>query len=146
MMLSTAVVGARSESRAKASPAGVLLIVCAGVVLASLDLFIVNVALPQIARDLHARDLGELSWVLNAYTITYASLLVFFGRLADRHRRDRAFLLGVAVFTAASAACAASASVEMLIAFRVLQAAGAALLTPTSLGLVLASYPDPGRL
>jgi EmrB/QacA subfamily drug resistance transporter len=145
MMLSTAVVGARPESRAKASPAGVLLIVCAGVVLASLDLFIVNVALPQIARDLHARDLGELSWVLNAYTITYASLLVFFGRLADRYRRDRAFLLGVAVFTAASAACAASASVEMLIAFRVAQAAGAALLTPTSLGLVLASYPDPGR-
>jgi EmrB/QacA subfamily drug resistance transporter len=123
----------------------VLFIVCAGVVLASLDLFIVNVALPQIARDLHARDLGELSWVLNAYAIVYASLLVFFGRLADRYRRDRAFLLGVAVFTAASVACAASGSVGMLIGFRVLQAAGAALLTPTSLGLVLASYEDSLR-
>jgi EmrB/QacA subfamily drug resistance transporter len=74
----------------------------------------------------------------------YASLLVFFGRLADRYRRDRAFLLGVAIFTAASAACAASSSVGMLIGFRVLQAAGAALLTPTSLGLVLASY-EPER-
>lgn len=137
--------GAEPASRTKTSPRGVLFIVCAGVVLASLDLFIVNVALPQIARDLHTRDLGELSWVLNAYAITYASLLVFFGRLADRYRRDRAFLLGVAVFTAASVACAASASVGMLIGFRVLQAAGAALLTPTSLGLVLASYEDPLR-
>jgi len=137
--------GTDSASRTKTSPSGVLLIVCAGVVLASLDLFIVNVALPQIARDLHARDLGELSWVLNAYAIVYASLLVFFGRLADRYRRDRAFLLGVAVFTAASVACAASASVGMLIGFRVLQAAGAALLTPTSLGLVLASHEDPVR-
>jgi EmrB/QacA subfamily drug resistance transporter len=146
MRLLTSEACAESASqRTKASPAGVLLIVCAGVVLASLDLFIVNVALPQIARDLHTRDLGELSWVLNAYAIVYASLLVFFGRLADRYRRDRAFLLGVAVFTAASAACAASASVGMLIGFRVLQAAGAALLTPTSLGLVLASYEDPVR-
>jgi len=146
MTLLTAVAGADSGSRrTKATPSGVLLIVCAGVVLASLDLFIVNVALPQIARDLHARDLGELSWVLNAYAIVYASLLVFFGRLADRYRRDRAFLLGVAVFTAASVACAASASVGMLIGFRVVQAAGAALLTPTSLGLVLASYEDPIR-
>jgi EmrB/QacA subfamily drug resistance transporter len=122
----------------------VLVIVCAGVVLASLDLFIVNVALPQIAHDLKAPNLSELSWVLNGYAIVYASLLVFFGRLADRYRRDRGFLLGVAVFTVASAACAASTGVGMLIAFRLLQAAGAALLTPTSLGLVLASY-EPER-
>ncbi len=122
----------------------VLVIVCAGVVMASLDLFIVNVALPQIARDLGASNLGELSWVLNGYAIVYASLLVFFGRLADRYRRDRGFLLGVAVFTAASAACAASTSVAMLVVFRLVQAAGAALLTPTSLGLVLASY-EPER-
>ncbi len=145
MTLWTGMAGAETPSRTKTSPAGLLVIVCAGVVLASLDLFIVNVALPQIARDLHTRDLGELSWVLNGYAIVYASLLVFFGRLADRYRRDRAFLLGVAVFTAASVACAASASVGMLIGFRALQAAGAALLTPASLGLVLASYEDPVR-
>ncbi len=114
-------------------------------VLASLDLFIVNVALPQIARDLGARQLSELSWVLNGYAIVYASLLVFFGRLADRYRRERGFLVGVAVFTAASAACAASTSVGMLIAFRLVQAAGAALLTPTSLGLVLASSAPQRR-
>ena len=128
----------------ESSPRLVLVIVCAGVVLASLDLFIVNVALPQIARDLGASNLAELSWVLNGYAIVYASLLVFFGRLADHYRRDRGFLLGVAVFTMASAACAASTSVGMLIGFRLVQAAGAALLTPTSLGLVLASY-EPER-
>ena len=122
-----------------------LAIVCAGVVLASLDLFIVNVALPDISRDFGHASLGELSWVLNGYAITYAALLVFFGRLADRYRRDRGFLLGVAIFTAASAACAAANGVAMLVAFRLVQAAGAALLTPTSLGLVLASYPPERR-
>lgn len=120
------------------------MIVSAGVLLASLDLFIVNLALPRIATDLRASTLGGLSWVLNGYAIVYASLLVFFGRLADRLRRDRAFLAGVAVFTAASAACAAASSVAMLVGFRLVQAAGAALLTPTSLGLVLASY-EPER-
>ncbi|HEX3946815.1 MAG TPA: DHA2 family efflux MFS transporter permease subunit [Acidimicrobiales bacterium] len=126
-------------------PAQVLVIVCAGVVLASLDLFIVNVALPDIARDFGGASLGELSWVLNGYAIVYAALLVLFGRIADRHRRDLGFLLGVAVFTAASAACAAATSVPMLVAFRLVQAAGAALLTPTSLSLVLAVYPAERR-
>ncbi len=131
-------------SRSSASPRLVLVIVCAGVVLASLDLFIVNVALPQMARDFHASGLTGLSWVLNAYAIVYAALLVLFGRLADRYPRERGFLLGVAVFVAASAACAAADSVAMLVAFRVLQAAGAALLTPTSLGLILATA-EPER-
>jgi EmrB/QacA subfamily drug resistance transporter len=125
----------------------VLTIVCAGVVLASLDLFIVNVALPQIGRDFHLRggDLADLSWVLNAYAIVYAAFLVLFGRLAERYRRERAFLVGVAVFVAASAACGAATGLPMLIAFRVIQAMGAALLTPTSLGLVLASFPPERR-
>jgi len=120
-------------------------IVCAGVVLASLDLFIVNVALPSMARSFGTTGLGDLSWVLNAYAIVYAALLVLFGRLADRYRRDRGFMVGVAVFVAASAACAAASSLPMLIAFRVLQAAGAALLTPTSLGLILATFPPERR-
>ena len=122
-----------------------LLIVCAGVVLASLDLFIVNVALPDMAADLHAGGLGDLSWVLNAYAIVYASLLVLFGRLSERYPRELGFLLGVAVFTAASAACGAATSVPMLVAFRIVQAAGAALLTPTSLGLVLATASPERR-
>ena len=122
-----------------------LLIVCAGVVLASLDLFIVNVALPDMAADLHAGGLGDLSWVLNAYAIVYASLLVLFGRLSERYPRELGFLLGVALFTAASAACGAATSVPMLVAFRIVQAAGAALLTPTSLGLVLATASPERR-
>jgi len=132
--------------RRDGSPRLVLLIVCAGVVLASLDLFIVNVALPQMARDfhLHGDGIADLSWVLNAYAIVYAALLVLFGRLAERYRRERGFLLGVALFVAASAACGAATSVEALVAFRVVQAAGAALLTPTSLGLILATT-EPER-
>src|SRR6516225_10121600 len=102
------------SQRRAASPTLVLVIVCAGVVLASLDLFIVNVALPQMARDFGVHGLGDLSWVLNAYAIVYAALLVLFGRLADRYRRDRGFMVGVAVFVAASAACAAAASLPSL--------------------------------
>ncbi|WP_259315382.1 DHA2 family efflux MFS transporter permease subunit [Capillimicrobium parvum] len=112
---------------------------CAGVVLASLDLFIVNVALPDIARDFGTTNLADVSWVLNAYAITYAALLVLFGRMAERRARQNGFLLGVAIFTAASAACGLADSLPALVAFRILQAVGAALLTPTSLSLILAT-------
>ncbi|HEV3128992.1 MAG TPA: MFS transporter, partial [Solirubrobacteraceae bacterium] len=140
-------IASAGQVRRDASPRLVLVIVCAGVVLASLDLFIVNVALPQIGRDFHLRGsaLADLSWILNAYAIVYAALLVLFGRLAERFRRERAFLLGVALFVVASAACGAATSLPMLIGFRVVQAAGAALLTPTSLGLILASFPPERR-
>ena len=127
------------------SPNRVLAIVCVGIILANLDLFIVNVALPTIAGEFPTVTLENLSWILNGYAIVYAALLVFFGRLAERFRRNRSFLLGVALFTAASAACAASGSVGQLIGARVLQAAGAALMTPTSIGLLLAVYPPDRR-
>jgi EmrB/QacA subfamily drug resistance transporter len=130
---------------AAAAPSRVLVVVCAAVVMASLDLFIVNVALPDIGRDLGEHDLGTLSWILNGYAIVYAMLLVPAGRIADRYRRKDGFLLGLAVFTAASAACGLADGVDMLIAFRLVQAAGAALLTPTSLSLVLAAYPPERR-
>lgn len=137
---------ARAVQRASTtSPNQVLAIVCVGMVLANVDLFIVNVALPDIARDLGNASLESLSWVLNGYTIAYAALLVFFGRLAERYRRNMSFLLGIGLFTAASAACAAANSVEMLVAFRIVQASGAALMTPTSLGLLLASFPPERR-
>ncbi|HEY2873405.1 MAG TPA: MFS transporter [Reyranella sp.] len=144
-MTSATLVIEGAKNRAAAKPWHVLAIVCAGVSLANLDLFIVNVALPQIARDFGGASLDDLSWILNGYAIVYAALLVFLGRLAERHRRDRSFLVGVAVFTAASAACAAASDVWMLVAFRLVQAAGAALMTPTSLGLLLASYPPERR-
>lgn len=83
--------------------------------------------------------------MLNAYAIVFAALLVPAGRLADRAGRRGGFLLGVAVFTVASALCAAATGVDMLVVFRIVQAAGAALMVPTSLGLVLAAYPPEGR-
>lgn len=135
----------RSGVTKATTPNQVLTIVCAGIVLANLDLFIVNVALPNIAQEFNDGDLGKLSWILNGYAIVYAALLVFFGRLAERFPRNLSFLAGIAVFTAASAACALASSVETLVAYRLVQAAGAALLTPTSVGLILATFPAERR-
>jgi EmrB/QacA subfamily drug resistance transporter len=123
----------------------VLLIVSAGFALATLDLFVVNVALPKIAQDFGSAGLGDLSWVLNAYAIVYAALLVVFGRLADRFPREHAFLVGVGVFTVGSALCATATSTLGLVIFRIVQAAGAALMTPTSLSMVLATSSDETR-
>ncbi len=146
MVLAIRNISQLSESTpAPSSPRAVWAIVCAGVVLASLDLFIVNIALPAMARDLHQTSLGQLSWVLNAYAIVYAAALVLLGRLAEGRRRDRAYLVGVGLFTAASAACGAAPSLPVLVACRVLQALGAALLTPTSLSLLLATTPAERR-
>jgi EmrB/QacA subfamily drug resistance transporter len=131
--------------RRDASPSFVLVIVCAGVVLASLDLFIVNLAMPSMARDLHQHSLTTLSWVLNGYAIVYASLLVLLGRLSEARARQNGFLAGALLFTLASAACGAASSLGMLIAFRVVQAVGAALLTPASLSMVLATTAPEKR-
>src|SRR5258705_1431323 len=131
--------------RRDASGSIVLLIVASGQALASLDLFVVNVGLPRIAQDFGSVGLGDLSWVLNAYAIVYAALLVVFGRVADRFPREYGFLLGVAMFTVASALCATANGTLMLVAFRILQAAGAALMTPTSLSMVLATSSREAR-
>jgi EmrB/QacA subfamily drug resistance transporter len=122
----------------------ILLVVSAAVFLASLDLFIVNIAFPAIGEDFSS-DAGGLSWVLNAYTITFAALLAPAGRIADRVGRKRVFLTGLAVFVIASVGCAAAWNVGSLTAFRILQAAGAALLTSTSLALLLHSFPPAQR-
>ena len=127
------------------APNQVLAIVSVGMILANLDLFVVNVALPNIALDFANPSLERLSWILNGYTIAYAALLVFFGRLSERYPRNVSFLVGIGAFTAASAACAAATDTEMLVVFRVVQAAAAALMTPTSLGLLLSAFPPEGR-
>src|SRR4051794_1109591 len=127
-------------------PVAVLAVLSAAAFMASLDLFIVNVAFDDIGRDFHGVALSDLSWVLNGYAIVYAALLVPLGRLADRFGRKPGFLLGLAVFTAASFACALATGPWMLVAFRCVQAAGAALLTPTSLGLLVSATPPAGRV
>src|ERR1700678_2786982 len=86
----------------------VALIVCAGVFMASLDLFIVNIAFPAISRHFHGASLGSLSWILSAYAIVFAALLVPAGRWADAFGRKRAFLLGLGIFVLASIGCAVS--------------------------------------
>jgi EmrB/QacA subfamily drug resistance transporter len=123
----------------------VTLVVVAGVFMASLDLFIVNIAFPDISRDFDGTSISSLSWVLNAYAIVFAALLVPAGRWADAFGRRRVFLAGLVIFISASAACAAAPSVELLVAARVLQAAGGALLLPTSLGLMLPEFEPHER-
>src|SRR5436309_12036297 len=127
------------QSQPGARPGAVLAVLSLAAFMASLDVFIVNVAFDDIGTDFHGTTLSQLSWVLNAYAIVYAALLVPAGRIADRYGRKGGFLLGLAIFTVASAACAASDGIWVLVGFRVLQAVGAALLTPASLGLVVRS-------
>jgi EmrB/QacA subfamily drug resistance transporter len=118
----------------------VSIIVVAGVFMSSLDLFIVNIAFPTISRHFGGASLASLSWVLSGYAIVFAALLVPAGRWADAFGRKRAFLLGLAIFIVASAACALAPSVGVLVGARVVQAAGGALMLPTSLGLMLPEF------
>jgi EmrB/QacA subfamily drug resistance transporter len=120
-------------------------VVCLAAFMAGLDLFIVNLAFPRIGREFQGTSLATLSWVLNAYAIVYAALLVPAGRFADRTGRRRSFLVGLALFTLSSAVCAAAQSVAVLIAGRVAHAVGAGLLIPSSLGLLLPEFPAERR-
>ncbi len=121
----------------------VFAIVCAGIAVVNLDTFIVNVAIPSIGRSYGETDLGNLSWVLNAYAIVFAALLVPAGRAADLIGRRAAFLAGLVIFGIASAACAVAPDVWVLVGARIVQAAGGALLMPASLGLLLAAaHPE----
>jgi MFS family permease len=106
-----------------------------------LDTTILYVAFPDITRTFAGERASTLSWVLNAYTIVFAALLIPFGKLADRIGHRRVFLVGSTAFTVASMACGLAPSVEVLIGFRVLQAAGAAALIPSSLALVMHAFP-----
>src|SRR4051794_34139054 len=123
----------------------VLLVTGVAVFMAFLDVTIVNIAFPSIRAAFPAASLASLSWVLNAYNIVFAALLVPAGRLADLLGRRRLFFAGLALFVLASCLCGLAPSVEWLIAARVLQAAGAALLVPTSLGLLLPEFPVERR-
>ncbi len=116
----------------------------AGSGMAFLDGTVVNVALPDIGRDFDAST-AALQWILNGYLLTLASLILLGGSLGDRYGRRRVFVLGVALFTVASLLCAVAPSVELLIAARLLQGVGGALLTPGSLALIEASFRPGDR-
>lgn len=128
------------------SPQGrwLIAVAVAGSGMAFLDSTVVNVALPDIGRDFDA-GAGALQWILNGYLLTLASLILLGGSLGDRHGRRRVFVLGIVVFTAASLLCAVAPSVEVLIAARLAQGVGGALLTPGSLAIVEASFRPGDR-
>ncbi len=106
-----------------------------------LDTTILFVAFPDITRSFAGSSSSTLSWVLNGYTITFAALLVPAGKIADRLGHRRIFLTGSIVFTVASLACGFAPSVSLLILARIAQGAGAAILIPASLALVMAAFP-----
>ncbi|HMJ01862.1 MAG TPA: MFS transporter, partial [Conexibacter sp.] len=122
----------------------VLLIAVLGSGIAFLDGTVVNVALPDIGRDLDAST-SSLQWMLNGYLLTLASLILLGGSLGDRLGRRRIFVVGVAWFTAASALCAAAPSADALVFARLLQGVGGALLTPGSLAMIEASFRKEDR-
>jgi EmrB/QacA subfamily drug resistance transporter len=120
-------------------------VVAIAVFLSILDLFIVNIAFPSIRADFSSATLSSLSWILSAYAIVFAAVLVPAGKLADLYGRKRMFLIGLAIFLLGSALSAGAPSVGFLIGARVLQAVGGAALTPTSIGLVLPLFPAAKR-
>ncbi len=123
----------------------VLLVTSVAVFMGFLDVTIVNIAFPDIRTSFPDTSLAGLSWVLNAYNIVFAALLVPAGRVADIVGRRRMFFIGLLTFLAASALCGLAWSVPVLVAARVVQAAGAAVLVPTSLGLLLPEFPIEQR-
>ncbi|WP_223164131.1 MFS transporter [Nocardioides mesophilus] len=123
----------------------VLLVSAFGAFLAFLDATIVNVAFPSIRESFPGQSIGGLSWVLNAYNIVFAAFLIVCGRLTDLLGRRRAFVTGVLLFTVASGLCGAAPTISLLVAARILQALGAALLVPASLALVVDAFPEERR-
>jgi EmrB/QacA subfamily drug resistance transporter len=119
-----------------------LSICCLSLLLISMDVTIVNVALPAIQLDLHA-SLAGLQWVVDAYTLTLASLLIFSGSMSDRYGRRRVFQLGLTVFFAGSLFCSLAHSIGGLIFYRVLQGLGASMLNPVALSIVVNVFPNP---
>jgi EmrB/QacA subfamily drug resistance transporter len=133
-----------TPARDTASPARkwTLIAVAIATFMTYLDNNIVNVAIPAIQRDLHLSTAG-LEWVVSGYLLVFASLLLAGGRIGDLFGRRRLFVIGLAVFTAASLAAGLASSVSVLIASRAVQGLGAALLTPTTLAIISATYPKP---
>src|ERR687884_14002 len=119
-------------------------VVMIGLFMALIDVTIVNISIPQLERDLHA-PVDTVSWVLNAYNIMFAVLLVSMGRLADQFGRRRFFLIGMSIFTFGSLLCALGPTIHALIAFRVVQAVGAGILAPLALATTAIIFPPHQR-
>ena len=125
-------------------PWPVFAVTVAAAFMVALDLSIVNVAFPSIRQSFPEVSTATLSWVLAAYSVVFGALLLGAGRIADRSGRRRIFLLGLLIFTAGSLLCGLAPSAWLLIAGRVVQAIGAALLMPASLALLLSATAAGG--
>jgi EmrB/QacA subfamily drug resistance transporter len=121
-----------------------LIVLCVGMLMIILDSTVVNVALPSIQRDLHFSQ-PNLAWVINAYLITFGGLLLLAGRLGDLVGRKNVFMVGLGLFTLASAACGFSDSQGVLIAARFIQGIGGALTSAVILGMVVTMFPEPSE-
>jgi EmrB/QacA subfamily drug resistance transporter len=117
-----------------------LFAMCFALFMIMLDNTVVNVALPTIQQDLDTTP-ANLEWTVNAYIVTFAALILLGGKLGDRFGRKRIFIVGLVIFTLASAACALSTTDTQLIAFRAFQGVGGALLNPLSLSIIVAAFP-----
>src|SRR3989440_11732918 len=131
-------------TKARNNPWAVLVFLCLGFFMVLLDVTIVNIAIPSMVDGLKA-SLDQVLWVLNAYTLTYAVLLITAGRLGDRFGQRNLFAIGLAVFTLASAACGLAQDPDQLIVARVVQAVGGALLTPQTLAILTTIFPPARR-
>jgi EmrB/QacA subfamily drug resistance transporter len=134
-----------ASTQLAATPWPTFWIACCASFLVSLDTTMLFAAFDALRHSFAGTSAAELSWVLNAYTVVYAAMLIPSGGLADAYGRRRIFRLGLAVFLGASLACGVAPSVGWLIAARVVQAVGAALLTPASMSIVLAAFPMEKR-
>ena len=123
---------------------GTLAASCVAQFMLLLDVTIVNVALPSIQSELGVTA-GNLQWVVNAYVIVLAALIIVAGTIGDRVGRRRMLVVGLAVFTAASAACALATDDPQLVAFRAVQGVGAALMAPLALAILVDAYPAERR-
>src|ERR687891_1662791 len=121
-----------------------LIVLCVGMLMIVLDATIVNVALPSIQDDLGFSQ-NSLAWVANAYLIAFGGLLLLAGRLGDLLGRRRVFLIGLAVFTAASLLCAVAQSQGLLIGARFVQGVGGALTSAVVLGMIVTMFPEPAE-
>ena len=119
-----------------------LYVLCAGVLMIVLDVTVVNVALPSIQNELGFSQAG-LAWVVNAYLISFGGLLLLAGRLGDLISRRGVFLVGLAIFTAASLFCGVAQTQEMLIGGRFVQGVGGAMVTAVVLGMIVTMFPEP---
>jgi EmrB/QacA subfamily drug resistance transporter len=134
-----------ASTRSQASYAVNFVVITAAVFMTNLDLWIANIAIPTIGVSLHQTSLANLSWVLDAYAIVLAALLIIAGRFGDRIGHLKLFLGGIFVFTVGSLLCAFAPSFSFLITGRVVQAVGAAAQLPASLALLMAAAPEQRR-